>query len=124
MAVVMRGMLRLGRPIKGLLNWRSVVGCGLWSVMMGVASISVADENSVFFPTALTTLATLRAQTWSAETSDSRNNYSYEVKEDAAAFVASDGAIRGPYLEMAISDIRESHPSLGEHEIARSLLSR
>ncbi|MFJ3483673.1 DUF2388 domain-containing protein [Pseudomonas sp. NPDC090202] len=84
-----------------------------------------ADEGEwVFYPTVFTTATSLRSYTWSHETSDSRNRYSsIEVRDDAAAFIASEGEIRGPYLEMAISDVREIYPELNDQDIARLLLS-
>lgn len=46
-----------------------------------------------------------------------------EVKDDVIAFVASEGEIRGPYLEMALSDIRRAEPHLSEEQIVQRLLS-
>jgi len=47
------------------------------------------------------------------------------AQDDAGAFVASDGAIRGPYLEAAISRLRAEHPGLqaSDHELAGAILA-
>ncbi|NUT78863.1 DUF2388 domain-containing protein [Pseudomonas sp. C1C7] len=45
--------------------------------------------------------------------------FSRQAKEDAAAFIASDGAIRGPFLESAIHKFRITESSrLNDRDIA------
>jgi len=47
------------------------------------------------------------------------------VREDAGSFVASDGAIRGPYLEATLVQLRSEQPQLqaSDLELARALLA-
>lgn len=40
------------------------------------------------------------------------------IQDDASSFVASDGAIRGPYLEAAMQKIRASQPDLKISDMA------
>ena len=50
-----------------------------------------------------------------------------QARDDAACFVASDGAIRGAMLEAALSALREHHPELreqGDLALARTILAR
>ncbi|MHA7115817.1 DUF2388 domain-containing protein [Pseudomonas promysalinigenes] len=48
------------------------------------------------------------------------------AQDDAGSFVASDGAIRGPYLEAAIQQIRAEHPGLeaSDMELAHAILAK
>lgn len=48
------------------------------------------------------------------------------VREDAGHFVASDGAIRGPYLEASLRHLRSEQPDLqaSDLELARALLAQ
>ncbi len=48
------------------------------------------------------------------------------IREDASAFVASGGQIRGPYLEAALRQVREEHPGLqvSDEELATAILAR
>jgi uncharacterized protein (TIGR02448 family) len=49
--------------------------------------------------------------------------FSKQAKEDAAAFVASDGAIRGPFLESAIREFRIiGSPHFSDRDIANLIL--
>lgn len=48
------------------------------------------------------------------------------VQDDASSFIASDGAIRGPYLEAELQRIRSANPSLSERsdlELASAILA-
>lgn len=48
------------------------------------------------------------------------------AQEDAGSFVASDGAIRGPFLESAMRQVRAEHPGLqaSDMELANAILAR
>ena len=48
------------------------------------------------------------------------------AQDDAGSFVASDGAIRGPYLEAAIQKVRADNPGLQatDMELANALLAK
>ncbi|MGF6328113.1 uncharacterized protein (TIGR02448 family) [Pseudomonas sp. BS3782 TE3695] len=48
------------------------------------------------------------------------------AQDDAGSFVASDGAIRGPYLEAAIQKVRADHPGLQatDMELANAILAK
>jgi uncharacterized protein (TIGR02448 family) len=48
------------------------------------------------------------------------------AQDDAGSFVASDGAIRGPYLEAAIQKVRANHPGLQatDMELANAILAK
>ena len=52
------------------------------------------------------------------------NKLNVSVLGDASSFVASGGAIRGPYLEASINAMRESNPALdvSDMELATRLL--
>ncbi|NHN78702.1 DUF2388 domain-containing protein [Azotobacter chroococcum] len=47
------------------------------------------------------------------------------AQEDAGSFVASDGQIRGPYLEAALRQLRETSPQLqaSDMELASAILA-
>ncbi len=47
------------------------------------------------------------------------------AQEDAVSFVASDGQIRGPYLEAALQRLRSERPDLqaSDLELARAILA-
>ncbi|WP_428555978.1 DUF2388 domain-containing protein [Pseudomonas edaphica] len=48
------------------------------------------------------------------------------TEDDANCFVASDGAIRGPYIEASIREFRSSHPEIviSDIDLAKSILVR
>ncbi|WP_207885731.1 DUF2388 domain-containing protein [Pseudomonas sp. 30_B] len=49
------------------------------------------------------------------------------AQDDASAYVASDGAIRGPYLESALTRLRNDNPSLRDRsdmDLANAILAR
>ena len=48
------------------------------------------------------------------------------TEDDANCFVASDGAIRGPYIEAAIRGFRDAHPEvvIDDIDLAKSILVR
>ncbi|MGF6224773.1 DUF2388 domain-containing protein [Pseudomonas sp. YL-218 TE3947] len=48
------------------------------------------------------------------------------AQDDAGSFVASDGAIRGPYLEAAIQKVRADNPGLQatDMELANAILAK
>ncbi|MEK1943782.1 MAG: DUF2388 domain-containing protein [Pseudomonas sp.] len=48
-----------------------------------------------------------------------------DAQEDASSFVASNGAIRGPYLEAALQKVRAENPGLkaSDDELAQAILS-
>lgn len=48
------------------------------------------------------------------------------VRDDASSFIASDGAIRGPYLEAELKRLRTENPAMqgyGDQELASAILS-
>lgn len=49
----------------------------------------------------------------------------YAAKDDASSFIASNGEIRGPYLESVLSQVRSEHPGLSadDMEIATAILT-
>lgn len=48
------------------------------------------------------------------------------TREDASAFVASGGEIRGPYLEAALREVRQAHPELqlSDDQLATAILAQ
>ena len=48
------------------------------------------------------------------------------AQDDAGSFVASDGAIRGPYLEAAIQKVRSDNPDLNasDMDLANAILAK
>jgi uncharacterized protein (TIGR02448 family) len=49
----------------------------------------------------------------------------YAAKDDASSFVASNGEIRGPYLESVLNRVRSEHPGMtaNDMEIATAILT-
>ena len=47
------------------------------------------------------------------------------ARDDASSYVASDGQIRGPYLEAALNQLRAEHPDLqaSDVELASAILA-
>jgi uncharacterized protein (TIGR02448 family) len=47
------------------------------------------------------------------------------AQEDASSFIATNGAIRGPYLEAALQKVRAEHPGLAasDDELAQAILT-
>ncbi len=47
------------------------------------------------------------------------------AREDASSFVASDGAIRGPFLEAALKQVRADNPGIqaSDEELASAILA-
>ncbi len=47
------------------------------------------------------------------------------AQDDAGSFVASDGAIRGPYLEAALNRVRRDNPGLqaSDMDVAQAILA-
>jgi uncharacterized protein (TIGR02448 family) len=48
------------------------------------------------------------------------------ARDDLSAFVASNGAIRGAYVESALEQVRKDHPGLqaSDEELAKAILSQ
>jgi uncharacterized protein (TIGR02448 family) len=48
------------------------------------------------------------------------------AQDDASSFVASDGTIRGPYLEAAMRQVRQENPGLAANDmdLANAILAR
>ncbi|MCY1284215.1 hypothetical protein D9M68_222790 [compost metagenome] len=48
------------------------------------------------------------------------------ARDDASAFIASDGQIRGPYLEAALRQLRQDNPGLeaSDAELATAILAQ
>lgn len=48
------------------------------------------------------------------------------AQDDASSFVASDGSIRGPYLEAAMQQVRNENPGLkaSDMDLANAILAR
>jgi uncharacterized protein (TIGR02448 family) len=48
------------------------------------------------------------------------------AQDDASSFVASDGGIRGPYLEAAMQQVRNENPGLkaSDMDLANAILAR
>jgi uncharacterized protein (TIGR02448 family) len=59
-------------------------------------------------------------------TSSSDKKMVMAIQDDASIFVASNGAIRGPYLEAAMQKIRTAHPELNVSDVtlASALLAQ
>lgn len=53
------------------------------------------------------------------------NKQATAAREDASSFVASDGQIRGPWLEAWLKAVRDEHPGLAasDMELASALLA-
>jgi len=63
-------------------------------------------------------VATTGAVSASVYSTIDRNKLVYAAQDDASSFVASGGAIRGPYLEAALQRVRSENPQLQADDMA------
>lgn len=60
----------------------------------------------------------------SSASTSGRDKVVLQAREDAAGFVASDGLIRGPYLEAALRHLRERNPDAEVREASDMALAK
>lgn len=92
------------------------------TIMLLLSSRAMANSDSSY----ITATSTLGTGLWSQEVTSSSNKwrFSLHTRDDAAAFVASEGDIRGVHFEQAVVEIRQSHSlNVSDLEIARFILS-
>jgi len=84
---------------------------------------SAMAEDNDFWRSVLTSGATTAS---SYLTSRDDHKLVGPAQDDAASFIATDGAIRGPYLEAALQQMRTSNPALAnasDADLASALLA-
>nr|WP_294972303.1 DUF2388 domain-containing protein [uncultured Pseudomonas sp.] len=84
---------------------------------------SAMAEDNDFWRSVLTSGATTAS---SYLTSRDDHKLVGPARDDAASFIATDGAIRGPYLESALLQMRSANPALAnasDAELASALLA-
>ncbi len=61
-----------------------------------------------------------------SDATSGNNKIILDARDDAASFVGSQGAIRGAYLEAALTHIREQQPALqaSDMQLAEAILAR
>jgi len=79
------------------------------------------DQDTLYQPSCYSSLGLVLATSSTAGTIDKLNRYSY-ARDDAAAFLASDGRIRGAFLEQALRDSGHSR-TMEEREFAAAIVA-
>jgi uncharacterized protein (TIGR02448 family) len=85
--------------------------CGIVCLILGLwAYLPSAFAEDVGAPTMVgiaTTFAPFLTTTLGKGVTSDRHDKVHDAKDDAAAYVASNGQINGPYLEPALRELRE-----------------
>lgn len=84
--------------------------CRAACLMLLVAYLPSAVAEDVGAPTMVgiaTTFAPFLTTTLGKDVTSDRHDKVHDAKDDAAAYVASDGRISGPYLQSALRELRE-----------------
>lgn len=94
----------------------AIAAAALLSLPMGSA---MADEL-------LRNLMTTGATTASSYLTSGDHKLVLAAQDDAGSFVASEGAIRGPFLEAALLQVRAEHPGIeaSDMELANAILAK
>ncbi|MDZ3994771.1 DUF2388 domain-containing protein [Pseudomonas sp. Teo4] len=94
----------------------AIAAAALLSLPMGSA---MADEL-------LRNLMTTGATTASSYLTSGDHKLVLAAQDDAGSFVASEGAIRGPFLEAALHQVRAEHPGIeaSDMELANAILAK
>ncbi|UVE17749.1 DUF2388 domain-containing protein [Pseudomonas sp. LS44] len=100
-------------------SFASAEGCiGLGCIVLSDNPLEFSAFSSfgLLFTTAATRISTEDA---------AATHYSHAAREDAAAFVASDGELRGAFFEAELHTFRKRHPSspMNDREFARLVLN-
>lgn len=92
-------------------------------IIMAAVALSLT-AGPVLADGLLRKLLTTGATSASSYLSSSDHKIVTATQEDASSFVASDGGIRGPYLETALQKIRTQNPDLKatDMELASAIL--
>lgn len=101
--------------------WLAIVGLYFCSTAYSESSLNNKD---VFITALITFGPTFTATGALSESSQKIKNWIF-VKDDAAAFVATDGAVRGPFLESALEVLREDESlnSYSDFQLTHALLT-
>lgn len=117
-----------GMKINARRKFYRVLGSLVACIFVGVTVLlllplrGVAGEETMFVTYSSALVSTQSTEETSSPREDPQ--FSRQTQEDAAAFVASDGVIRGPYLESAILEVRRTvSPNLSDQAIASFILS-
>lgn len=98
--------------------------CNVWVKVMAVYALAIFSSSTMAMNDFWleTFISSTSGGTTYLTSKDNKLNMS--VIDDATSFVASDGGIRGPYLEASINALRASKPSLdvSDMELATQLL--
>ena len=94
----------------------SLIACALLVCIPAGSALARVDGRDV------ATSAGISASLYSTFKDDKRI---IPANDELSAFIASDGAIRGAYVESALEQVRKDNPGLNatDEELARALLS-
>ncbi|MGG4620407.1 DUF2388 domain-containing protein [Pseudomonas aeruginosa] len=101
--------------------------CLLCQPAFGFIKVFPEPGAATFFWAAVTTVGPFIGSTVSAqESSADEGDKLVQARDDAASFVASDGAIRGAYLQAALQVLRQAPEYAGysDLQLAAALLAR
>ena len=93
-------------------------------VLIAVPFASAVAEDDDLLRNLISTGATTASSYLTS--GDNDNKFVGPVRDDASSFIASDGAIRGPYLEAELQRLRHENPAMqgrSDQELASAILS-
>ena len=91
------------------------------ALLLSVGATAQARPGDIFDAPSITTMGPALSSfytTFCADNSMCGNKIILDAKDDAAAFVGSDGALRGAQLEQAIQYIRLTNPANTDSDLA------
>jgi len=94
-------------------------------ILFAVFSLALAPLGSAMADGLVRDILSSGATTASTYLTFKDNKLVIPAREDAGSFVASDGAIRGPYLEAMLQQVRSEQPHLqaSDMELASAILA-
>jgi uncharacterized protein (TIGR02448 family) len=97
---------------------------GVFMKLLVLAALVLASSAAQAFIITTTPMAIPISTSEATSGSDSKLII-LQAKDDAAAFIASDGQIQGAFLEAAIQKIRLDHPDMtaSDRELAHAILA-
>lgn len=96
------------------------------ALLLAVTSASATSFVATTDAVGRATVGTSDATSDVSSDDDDDNKLLLEARDDAASFVASEGAIRGAHLEAALVHLRGKHPQLAasDLQLAQAILAR
>ncbi len=96
------------------------------AVLLSIALLGAAPAAAIASSFAGTSAGGSSASSASSDSSSGNDKVVLAARDDAASFVASDGAIRGAQLEAALRHLRENVPQArqaSDIELAKAILA-